>query len=213
MTHKINGLFLGELVPDTTVGGCIEIFENVWPDPADAISSVEQLVTTPNSGVYWQRASTIGAGPFQQMRTNKLMSITHLAEVADSGVLQNINNQFYTLLLSAGNSYAKRFGIHETFWHEGYQLLKYGVGEEYKAHYDSTTNTGRIISALCYLNSDFEGGELEFINFGIKIKPQPGMLILFPSNYAYTHVAHPVTSGTKYSLVTWIRDRDDGDRT
>jgi hypothetical protein len=212
MTHKINGLFLGELVPDTTVGGCIEIFENVWPDPNDTIQAVEELSVTPDSGVYWQRAGTIGDGPFQQTRTNKLMAITHLAEVTDSGVLQNINNQFYTLLVSATNSYARRFGIHETFWHENYHLLKYSSGEEYKAHYDSTTNTGRIISALCYLNDEFEGGELEFVNFGIKIKPQPGMLILFPSNYAYTHVAHPVISGTKYSLVTWIRDRETGDR-
>ena len=45
-------------------------------------------------------------------------------------------------------------------------------------------------------------------NFDIKIKPQPGMLILFPSNFAYTHIAHPVTSGSKYALVTWIKDRD-----
>jgi predicted 2-oxoglutarate/Fe(II)-dependent dioxygenase YbiX len=34
------------------------------------------------------------------------------------------------------------------------------------------------------------------------------MLILFPSNYAYSHIAHPVTSGTKYAMVTWIRDRE-----
>jgi predicted 2-oxoglutarate/Fe(II)-dependent dioxygenase YbiX len=65
----------------------------------------------------------------------------------------------------------------------------------------------RCVSALCYLNDDYEGGELEFTNFNVKIKPLPGMLILFPSNYAYRHVAHPIKSGTKYSLVTWIRDR------
>jgi len=66
---------------------------------------------------------------------------------------------------------------------------------------------GRSISALCYLNSDYEGGEIEFVNFGVKIKPESGMMILFPSNYAYMHIAHPVISGIKYALVTWIRDR------
>jgi predicted 2-oxoglutarate/Fe(II)-dependent dioxygenase YbiX len=68
---------------------------------------------------------------------------------------------------------------------------------------------GRVVSAILYLNDDYEGGHLEFPNFGIKIKPQAGMLILFPSNYAYTHAAHPVTKGTKYALVTWIRDRQN----
>jgi len=60
---------------------------------------------------------------------------------------------------------------------------------------------------LVYLNNDYTGGHLEFSNFGIKIKPEPGMLILFPSNFAYSHRSTPITSGIKYSLVTWIRDR------
>ena len=110
-------------------------------------------------------------------------------------------------MLSSTNSYAKQFGINESLWHEGYQILKYSDGQSYKPHYDGSTRLGRAISALVYLNDDYEGGEIEFVHFGIKIKPQPGMLILFPSNYAYTHVAHPVTQGTKYNLVTWIHDR------
>jgi predicted 2-oxoglutarate/Fe(II)-dependent dioxygenase YbiX len=91
--------------------------------------------------------------------------------------------------------------------HEKYNMLKYSGGQEYKAHFDGTTETGRTLSAIIYLYSNFEGGEVEFVNYGIKIKPQPGMLLLFPSNYAYTHIAHPVTNGTKYALVTWIADR------
>jgi predicted 2-oxoglutarate/Fe(II)-dependent dioxygenase YbiX len=121
--------------------------------------------------------------------------------------LQNIHNQFYTLLLSSSNSYAARYAIDEPFWHEQYHILKYGPGEEYKAHYDGFTGMGRCLSAICYLNDDYEGGEIEFVNFKVKIKPQPGMLIIFPSNYAYRHIAHPIKSGTKYALVTWIKDR------
>ena len=33
------------------------------------------------------------------------------------------------------------------------------------------------------------------------------MLILFPSSYPYMHIAHPVTKGTKYNLVTWLREK------
>jgi len=204
---KINGLYLQEKTPDATVAGCVEIFENCWPKTQETIELIEQACVDPDSGVFWERAGTIGSGPFQDTRTNKLLAVTHLADITQNLVLQNVNNIFYSLLLATTNSYAKRFDIHEQFFHEGYNLLKYSGGEEYKAHYDGGTHIGRAISAICYLNDDFEGGELEFVNFNVKIKPQAGMLILFPSNYAYTHIAHPVTCGTKYAMVTWIRDR------
>jgi predicted 2-oxoglutarate/Fe(II)-dependent dioxygenase YbiX len=113
----------------------------------------------------------------------------------------------YLLLLAATEPYKQRYGIEENFWHENYNMLRYRGGQEYKAHYDGATFDGRSVSAIVYLNDDYSGGEVEFTNFQVKIKPQKGMLLLFPSNYAYTHIAHPVTSGTKYALVTWIHDR------
>jgi predicted 2-oxoglutarate/Fe(II)-dependent dioxygenase YbiX len=87
-------------------------------------------------------------------------------------------------------------------------MLRYKQSQEYKAHYDSGSLMGRCISALVYLNSDYEGGDLEFPNFGLRIKPQSGMLVLFPSNFAYVHASTPVVEGTKYALVTWIKDRE-----
>ena len=207
MTSMVNGIFPGEIKASTTVAGCIDIFENVWPDPQGTIEAAENEAANSNSGVYWEQAGTVTDGPFQNYRTNKLMGITHLAQVSNNPVMQNIHNQFNLLLLASTIPYGKRLGIQEPFWHEGYNLLKYSGGEEYKAHYDGGTGMARAVSALVYLNNDYEGGELEFTHFGVKIKPQPGMLILFPSNFAYTHIAHPVTKGTKYALVTWIRDR------
>ena len=206
MALMINGFFPGELKPDLTVGGCIEIYENVWPSPHEAIQLAEAVCADPHSGAYWERAGTIGEGPWQGSRTNMLLAVSTLADITNNPALQNIHNQFNMMLLSSTLPYAKRHGI-EGLWQEGYSLLRYGEGQEYKSHYDGTSDTKRVVSAICYLNNDFEGGEIEFTNFGIKIKPEPGMLVLFPSNFAYRHVAHPVTSGTKYALVTWLHDR------
>jgi predicted 2-oxoglutarate/Fe(II)-dependent dioxygenase YbiX len=207
MALKINGLFPGELTPNTTIAGCIDIFENVWPNPKQTIELVENECANPNSGAYWTRAETVGSGPYQEFRTNVLLPVSTLADVSNNPLLQNIHNQFYTMLLAATNPYAKKYGIEENFYHEGYNLLKYSKNQEYKKHYDGGTKIARSISAVMYLNDDYEGGELEFPHFDVKIKPEAGMLILFPSNYAYAHIAHPVTSGTKYALVTWIRDQ------
>ena len=207
MTIFCNGLFPGELKPSTTVGGCIEIFENAWPNPANTIQMLEAECAKPDSGVAWTKATTFGDGNRQNYRTNMHVGVSECSRVYNNAVCQNVHNQFYMMLLAASIPYAERHGINEGLYHEGYNVLKYSQNQEYKAHYDGTTSIGRIISAICYLNNDYEGGELEFPNYNIKIKPQAGMLIIFPSNFAYRHIAHPTVAGTKYALVTWITDR------
>jgi len=206
VSEIINGLFPGEIYPDATVGGCIDIFENAWPFPDETIAAVEAECADPDSGMHWARAETLDQGINQSARTNSAMGITYTARSAHNQLAQNIHNQFYVLLLASTVPYARKHDIPELV-HEEYQMLKYQTGQEYKAHADGGTNIGRAVSAIVYLNNDYEGGEIEFPNFGVKIKPEPGMLILFPSTYPYAHIAHPVTDGTKYAIVTWIKDR------
>ena len=61
----------------------------------------------------------------------------------------------------------------------------------------------RDLSVLIYLNDDFEGGEVNFSNFGFDIKPSSGLLIAFPSDHRYLHAAQLVTSGVRYAIVSW----------
>lgn len=199
-------LYPGNLYPNATVAGCIDIFENAWPNPDETIQMIEAACADPESGANWERAGTIGLGINQNLRTNYHLGITAAAE-QNVAAAQNVHNQMYMLLLAATTPYLKKYGMEEELWHEQYNMLRYRGGQEYKAHYDGTTGSGRSVSAIVYLNNDYEGGHVEFTNFGVKIKPEPGMLLLFPSNYAYTHIAHPVTDGTKYAIVTWLHDR------
>lgn len=202
----INGLFPGKLFPTTTLGGCIDVFEDVWPNPQETIDLVEFECSKSDSGLFWRKAHTIGAGANQNLRTNYDLGITNSALDTGNVIAQNVHNQMNLLLLAATIPYAEKHDIHELY-HEAYNMLKYSTGQEYKAHADGFSNTGRCVSAIIYLNDNYEGGHVEFVNFGIKIKPKPGMLLLFPSTYPYSHIAHPVISGTKYALVTWIKDR------
>lgn len=206
MAESINGLFPGELYPSTTVGGCIDIFENAWPSPRETINTIESACLDISSGLRWEKATTIQEGVNQKSRTNYHLGVSKLAYEGNPDA-QNVHNQMYMLLLASLGPYSKKYGINEGLWHENYNMLRYQGGQEYKSHYDGATQSGRSVSAILYLNNDYEGGHVEFTNFGIKIKPEPGMLLLFPSNYAYTHIAHPVTSGTKYAIVTWLHDR------
>ncbi len=86
-----------------------------------------------------------------------------------------------------------------------YSLLKYAGGSEYHIHYDHAPANERVLSMVsCLGEEEFDGGELEFNNFNLTVKLNKDDVILFPSNFPYTHIAHPVNQGTKYSLVTWF---------
>lgn len=92
------------------------------------------------------------------------------------------------------------------------QFLSYPIGGHYIEHNDSENFENgqwvriapRDISILFYLNDDYTGGELEFTSLGLKIKPKSGTMIAFPSYKEFSHKVHPVISGTRYSLVTWL---------
>lgn len=99
---------------------------------------------------------------------------------------------------------------------EPVQMLYYPIGGKYDQHNDSeefiddklVKTINRDVSVICYLNDDYEGGELEFIFLGLKIKPKKGTIIAFPSYFEFTHRVHPVTKGDRFSLVTWIETND-----
>lgn len=60
-----------------------------------------------------------------------------------------------------------------------------------------------ILSVLGSLNNDYEGGEL--IMFGDKkIELNAGDIMVFPSNFMYPHEVKKVTSGIRYSYVSWV---------
>jgi hypothetical protein len=86
----------------------------------------------------------------------------------------------------------------------GWQVLKYSHDAEYHVHHDHAPDNARVISVVASLGSECVGGELEFPYFKKTIKLSKNDIAIFPSNFPYTHIAHPVTSGVKYSLVSWL---------
>lgn len=125
-------------------------------------------------------------------------------EVKDlySDIVRHVINPFY------------EFEINDS---EAPQLLIYGQGGHYKSHYDAVSrwknpdgsivwkkSVDRDLSTILFLNDDFEGGEFVFPDLRIRIKPEPGLLVAFPSSQYYLHKVEPVISGTRYSMVNWM---------
>ena len=94
------------------------------------------------------------------------------------------------------------------------QLLGYAPKGHYLLHNDGEQYNNetekwekimdRDISYLFYLNEEFGGGEIEFPQLGLTIKPKKGMMIAFPSYHEFSHQVHPVTWGNRYAIVTWM---------
>lgn len=62
-------------------------------------------------------------------------------------------------------------------------------------------------SIVLYLNSDYVGGDLAFPEQGIKIKPEAGSLVIFPSVKPYFHASTPLVSGNKYMCPAFMFKR------
>jgi len=82
-------------------------------------------------------------------------------------------------------------------------LLRYEPGNMFHNHYDAAPAYPRIVSVSMFLNDNFDGGELEFKEFNIKIKPEAGDVVIFCSAFPYMHQVHPVTKGIRYAAVKW----------
>ena len=59
-----------------------------------------------------------------------------------------------------------------------------------------------ILSMMGVLNDDFEGGMFVF-NEHKEVRLEKGDVLIFPSNFIYRHKVRLVTSGTRYSWMSW----------
>ena len=166
--------------------------------PQEHINQLLQLTNQPTSN------ATVGSGE-EKIETKTRNTLWFPIPFP---VLQNLNNAvmscYKTFIEPKYQSTVKNL--------EPTQFLSYPVGGHYIEHNDSENFengewvriANRDISILFYLNDNYTGGELEFTQLGLTIKPKTGMMIAFPSYKEFAHKVHPVTSGRRYSLVTWL---------
>jgi prolyl 4-hydroxylase len=98
---------------------------------------------------------------------------------------------------------------------EALQILRYRPGQQYRPHLDfvQSSDNQRMMTALVYLNHDYEGGETCFVKTGLKVKGRKGDGLVFRSaapdrrpDPLSEHAGLPVTKGTKFLASRWIRE-------
>jgi len=186
----------------------IWVYENAF-DCGDFIEKIESEAGKEWSYIPWSSSSTGGGsgGVISEYRTSYEMSLNALLEKDIAGDIKDLSDQFKDILKDIDEcvwDYRNCFDL-QLQGNDGFNLLKYGPSGEYHNHHDHAPQNSRVLSMVANFGDDCEGGELEFPYFNISFKLQKNSVILFPSNFPYTHIAHPVVKGLKYSLVTWFQ--------
>lgn len=142
---------------------------------------------------------------------NRVLDQHRMTEWVD---FRSTNQQYLDDILARGfQDYVIPYLGQSIEWYEEPQLLRYKPGDYYLHHSDAyllvpeeqawKKAVDRDVSLIIYPNDDYEGGGLDFKRLSYTLQPRAGMLVWFPSDIRYEHMALPVTRGTRYALVSW----------
>lgn len=186
-------------------------YTNVMENPQEFINDIEGMVEL--NGLAWNPAQQSSGG--HDSESEVVPSIRNCSVISlppfdrnpsyreHGGVSVAVHDFLNESLMPAINDYRANYAAFHWVDSEGWQILKYGENNYFVNHYDDSKSFPRTVSMSFYLNEDYEGGEIEFPRFGLKIKPKANQMIMFPSNYVYNHSVLPVVSGLRYAIVGW----------
>lgn len=173
-------------------------------DGSDLVEELESWAEVPDFPLSWKYSET-GRKTYSDYRSSLILNLgdvitskdfqEHPVAVEFRKVHEPIDVKVW--------DYREHFSL-ELRFDEGWSVNKYGAGSEYKAHFDAHPDVPRVLSAVAFLNTPDEGGELDFPLLSRRVEAKNGRLVLFPSSLPFLHHALPVTAGAKYSLVSWL---------
>lgn len=153
-----------------------------------------------------------------------LKQYTNYEDGEDLKISKKVFSKIHPVMIKAMQVYMDHFGLDinkYTMAKKVYWIKTYDIGASIGHHSDSWESDGETIvpavSIVLYLSSDFEGGELVFIdsdsvhkttsilekNNDIVIKPSAGHVAIFDANAI--HKVSPVISGTRISTdITYL---------
>jgi hypothetical protein len=177
------------------IGGVAEVIDNAIPDTEYLLDQIQKVAK-------WDQ-SVLGGGVSR-----------HDAEIRD-------NDSYFINPLEFANMTPDLYALHRHVWFYlddygrrydvGFSTLepacvnRYFPGQRYKAHADAGRMLPRVISAVLYLNTVSDGGETHFIYHNESVSPVAGRLLIFPSDYSFTHSALPPKEETKYAIAYWTK--------
>lgn len=150
---------------------------------------------------------------FYQPQEDKYISYDHELSVSHDAIAQR--QEINRLVWHAVERYIlhdfEDFGPWFSSWN-GYtdiRFNRYDPTTQMRLHcdhihsmFDGQRKGVPVLTVLGALNDDYTGGELMMWQ-DHQIHLEPGSVVVFPSNFMFPHEVQPVTSGRRYSYVSW----------
>jgi predicted 2-oxoglutarate/Fe(II)-dependent dioxygenase YbiX len=174
--------------------------KNILPNSLEIVELVEKTESsiTENDVIpKWSPWKTSGESNyiFGKLKTSNLFKLETSSDDCKK-IYNSIYNAIQESFLIYKNNVDQNIG---SFSH--FSIGKYLVGKMMGSHVDVDPNRESfeaLFSGVIYLNNDYSGGELYFENQNVLIKPDPGSMVVFPSNPPFFHESKRVVSGQKY---------------
>jgi hypothetical protein len=84
-------------------------------------------------------------------------------------------------------------------------VVKFVKGFSLGPHVDTLSSEGNHIASVYYINDDYTGGEINFPEHELNIKPKANSLIIFPGNENYLHEVRKIVDNDRYSSAMWFQ--------
>ena len=92
-----------------------------------------------------------------------------------------------------------------------FNIQKYLKGDHFSSIHSERTNLSsihRLFAWMTYLNDVEDGGTTDFKYFDLKVKPEQGKTIIWPSEWTHAHRGSVLNSGSKYIITGWMHFTD-----
>lgn len=178
----------------------ILVLDNIVPEEL-----CDRILSEYENSDLWRNTEVGNGGVNSNIRNCSSINISDqfVVDQQNSEFRKKIDEDFFLCASTALNRYRELFPEVASEIDTGYDLLRYTEGQFYIQHTDSFKTQQRSVSCSFILNEDYEGGEFAFFDREMIIRGGKGSIIMFPSNFMFPHEIMPVTSGTRYSIITW----------
>jgi hypothetical protein len=207
--EKVNNRLEDEVIQDGTIAKNLEYGIHLYQgaikkeDCDQIIKDLENELSLGIPSIHWSTANVNDNKSMDEVRN--CVDLRYKKENLGNGL--PFNQTLFDIHEKVEQALDKCLRHYESLWHlkmhykEAFNFVKYLPGKYFKIHGDHGPYYACTISAVVYLNDDYEGGEIEFIRQGLVVKPKAGDIILSPSNFVYEHASLEVKLGTKYAVV------------
>lgn len=192
----------------------IYIYKNTLNKDLNLVERLENVIKEQESVNPWFKWSEAQVGDYQTMKDYRdcvdfkvRKQDFEWREGAATSDLKAIYDDIDIRLQACLQNYCAMYNITMEY-QEAVNFVKYGPGHHFGVHADHGFSYVCTVSTVMYLNDNYTGGGLYFPYLDYTYTPEEGDVVLFPSNFIYSHAALPVEEGTKYAAVTMFDYND-----